>query len=134
MRVLSRLAGAYDTSHAQELTEGALDAHPGLRAIMSFTATSTRGAHAALKSRSLQQSIRLIGCEQDSDLISYVRNGEIAAVLAENTYQMGHEAVGLISASWGGKSMPAQIVVQPLLITRDNVHSAEDNLYKRFVR
>ena len=133
MRVLSRLAGAYDTSQAQELTDGALDAHPGLRAIVSFTATSTRGAHAALKSRSLQHSIRLIGCEQDSDLISSVRNGDIAAVLAENTYRMGYEAVGLISASWAGKPMPAQVVVPPMLITRDNADSAEAN-HKRFTR
>lgn len=134
MRVVSRLAGAYDTSHAQELTDRALDAHSGLRAIMSFTATSTRGALAALKSRSLQQSIRLIGCEQDSDLISYIRSGEITAVLAENTYRMGYEAVGLISAYWAGKPMPAQVVVPPMLITRDNVDSAEANFYTHFTR
>jgi ribose transport system substrate-binding protein len=82
----------------------------------------------------LQQSIRLIGCEQVSDLISYVRDREIAAVLAENTNRMGLEAVALISASWAGQPMPAQVVVPPLVITKDNVNTAEANLYKHYTR
>jgi ribose transport system substrate-binding protein len=131
IHVVSRIAGTYDTSRAEELTSDAVDAHPGLNAILSFTAAATRGVHAALRSRSLQ-AIRLVGCEQDSDLIGYVGTGEIAAVLAENTYRMGYEAVGLIADSLAGKPLPARSVVAPLLITKQNFNSAEASLFTSF--
>jgi ABC-type sugar transport system substrate-binding protein len=54
IRVVSRVGGANSTPRAEALTKGAIDSHPGLNAILSFTAASTRGVHSALKSRSLQ--------------------------------------------------------------------------------
>lgn len=134
IRVVSRGGGAYNAAHVEELANGVMDSHPELKAILSFTAVSTRGAYAALKSRSLQKAIRLVGCEQDSDLIGYVGAGEIAAIAAENTYRMGHDAVELISASWAGKPIPARSVTPPLLITKQNLNSAEASLFTSFPR
>jgi ribose transport system substrate-binding protein len=134
IHIVSRLGGAYNTSRVEEFTNGAVDSNPGLKAVLSFTANATRGVHAVLKGRSLQDAISLVGCEQDSDLIGYVGSGEIAAVLAENTYRMGYEAVGLIAASWAGKPIPTQSLVPPLLITKQNLNSAEANLYINFPR
>jgi len=134
IHIVSRVAGPYSTVRAEELTKGLLDSNPELKAVLCFTAVSTRGAHAALKNRSLQKQVRLVGCEQDSDLIGYVGTGEIAAVLAENTYRMGFEAVGLISNFLAGKPLPARSVVPPLLITKQNYNSAEASLYTSFPR
>ena len=78
--------------------------------------------------------ISLVDCEQDSDLITYVASGEIAAVSAENTYRMGYEAVELISASLAGKPLPSTSVVPPFLITKQNLHSAEASLLTGLVR
>ena len=47
--IVGRFGGPYNASRAEELTAGAVSSHPGLRAVLSLTATSTRGAHAALK-------------------------------------------------------------------------------------
>jgi ribose transport system substrate-binding protein len=134
IRVVSRVGSPHNTSRVEELTTGAVDSHPELKAVLSFTAASTRGVYAALKSRSRQGTIHLVGCEQDSDLVSYVASGEIDAILAENTYRMGYEAVGLISAAWAGKPIPAKSVIPPLLITRQNSNSAEANLFTSFPR
>jgi ribose transport system substrate-binding protein len=129
IRVVSRGGGAYNAARVEELTNGIVDAHPALKAVLSFTAVSTRGAYAALKSRSLQKAIRIVGCEQDSDLIDHVGAGEIAAIAAENTYRMGYDAVELISASWAGKPMPPMSVTPPLLITKQNFNSTEASLF-----
>jgi ribose transport system substrate-binding protein len=134
IHVVSRVVGAYDASRAEGLINAAVDSYPRLKGVLSFTAASTRGVYAALKSRSLQKSIGLVGCEQDSDLMGYVASGEIAAVLAENTYRMGYEAVGLISDSLAGKPLPARSVVPPLLITKQNFKTAEASLLTSFPR
>ncbi len=134
IRVVTRAGGVNNAQRAEELTNSALDSHPELQAVLSFTAASTRGVHAALKGRALRGTISLVGCEQDSDLIGYVGTGEIAAILAENTYRMGYEAVGLISGSLAGKPLPAHLMVPPFLITRQNFNSAEANLLTSFPR
>jgi len=129
IQVVSRVGGTYDTSHSEDLTNEIVQAHPDLKAILSFTAVSTRGVHAALHGRLVKPTITLVGCEQDSDLISYVGKGEIAAIVAENTYRMGYEGVGLIADYLAGKPLPARSVVSPLLITKQNLKSAEARLF-----
>ena len=125
IQVVSRVAGTYDSSRSEDLTNGIVSTHSELLAVLSFTAVSTRGVHAALKSRSLQQKVQLVGCEQDSDLIGYLGAGEIAALVGENTYRMGYEAVGQIADFLSGTPLPARSVVPPLLITQANLHTAE---------
>jgi ribose transport system substrate-binding protein len=134
IHVVSRVPGTYDASRVEDYTNGIVGSHPDLKGVLSFTAASTRGVHAALNSRSRQQTITLVGCEQDSDLIGYVGTGEIAAIVAENTYRMGYEAVGLIVDSLAGKPVPARSVVPPLLITKQNFNGAEARLFTSFPR
>lgn len=134
IRIVSRLAGAYNTSRTEELTNDALDSHPALQAILTFTATSTRGVYNVLKSRSLQKTIHLVGCEQDSDLIDYLGKGEIAAIVAKNTYRMGYDAVGLIADTLAGKPLPARSVVPPLMIMKQNLNAPEARLFTGFPR
>ncbi len=129
IHIVRRSAGAYSASRSEEVTNSTVDAHPELKAILSFTATSTRGVYTVLKSRSLQQAIQLVGCEQDSDLMDYLSKGEIAAIVAENTYRMGYQAVELIAASMAGKPLPTLSVVPPMLLTKGNINSAEASLF-----
>jgi ribose transport system substrate-binding protein len=133
IHVVSRVSGTNDT-RSEDLTDGILQEHPDLKAVISFTAASTRGVHAALCSRSLQRTVILVGCEQDSDLLTYVGMGEIAAIVAENTYRMGYEAIGLIADSLAGKPLPARSVIPPLLIAKENLDGAESRLFTSFPR
>ena len=132
IHVVSRGLGTYINSRVEALTNAALDSNPGLSAILSFTAVATRGVYSVLKSRALQPAVTLVGCDQDSDLIGYVESGEIAAIVAENTYRMGYEAVGLISDAWAGKPLPARSLVAPLLITKQNLNSVEASVFTSF--
>lgn len=134
IRVVARLGGANNADRAEELTSGAIDSHPELKALLTLTASSTRGAHAALKIHSPRGSIQLVGCEQDSDLMSYLSNGEIAAIVGEDTYRMGYDAIALIAASWAGKPIPSRSVVPSLLITKQNISSPETRLLVSFPR
>jgi ribose transport system substrate-binding protein len=132
IQVVTRVSGAYNATRAEELAIDVMDSYPELNAFLSLTAVSTRAVHAAIKGRSAQSAVRIVGCEQDSDLIGYVGTGEISAIVAEDTYRMGHAAVELITAAWSGTPIPAQSVVAPLLITRQNLNTAEVNRFVSF--
>ena len=129
IRVVSRRGGAFSASTAQETATAVLAEHHDLKAILTFTANATRGVHAALKSRSERADVSLVGCEQDSDLIEYIGTGEIAAVVAMNTYHMAYEAVDALAAAWAGEPMPPLSVVPPMLITKQSLPSTEARSY-----
>jgi ribose transport system substrate-binding protein len=125
IQVVSRAAAAYNANRAEEMTVDVMESYPGLKAVLSFTAVATRGVHAAVKGRGDKGSIQIVGCEQDSDLIAYLGTGEISAIVAEDTYRMGYEAVEVVTAAWSGMPIPARSVIPPLLITKQNLQSAE---------
>lgn len=119
--IVARIGSPTNIGWVEEQTTAILQAHSGLKAIVSLTAASTRGAHSALRNRQMQGRVVLVGCEQDSDIIAWLRAGEVDGVVAENSYQMGYEGVRLISAILNRKPVPLRTVVPPTLLTRDNV-------------
>ena len=125
IHTVGKRMGAYNGAEAQQITAELLQAHPELDALFSFTAVSTRGAYFALKSMGRIRDVKLVGCEQEGDLLDLVSQGEIDSLLLEDTYQMGRKALELIAAHQQGKRVPASISLRPLLVTRENINSPE---------
>ncbi len=125
IRTVGKRMGAYNGAEAQQVTAELLNSHPDLDALFSFTAVSTRGAYFALKRAGRIKRVRLIGCEQEGDLLDLVSQGEIDSLLLEDTYQMGRKALECIAALRQGKPVAARVSLRPLLVTRDNINSPE---------
>lgn len=132
IRLVNRGGSAYNATLTEEYTNETMDLHPELKAILSLTAAATRGVYTALKSRAPQPRVQIVGCEQDADLLNYLDAGEIAALVAEDAYRMGHEAVERIAEARAGKPMPAKTVVPPLLLTKDNLNSPAASVFTSF--
>ncbi|MGH9583229.1 MAG: sugar ABC transporter substrate-binding protein, partial [Bryobacteraceae bacterium] len=124
IRVVSRGPGAFNAAEAQESLIAALSSNPRLSAVFALTAVSTRAAYFTLKSSSRHLHTALVGCEQDSDMINRVRAGEINAILAEDTYQMGFLAMRQIRARLSHRPVPPVTILSPVLVTRENASSA----------
>lgn len=129
IHVVARAPGAFDAAEAQEAVSAMLDSHPELDGILSLTAVSTRAAYATLPHRFVQRQVKLVGCEQDYDLLSYLHDGEIEAIVAENTYRMGYEAINRIASYREGKAMESTLTIPPLVITKRNLGSPETDVF-----
>ena len=125
VRIVARGPGAFNAAEAQQATFAVLSSNPRINAVLSLTNVATRAAFFALKSRSELGNIKLMGCDQDGDMIAQVKLGTIDSVLAEDTYRMGYEAVKQIIARLSADSVPGSTVLPPLLITRENATSPE---------
>jgi ribose transport system substrate-binding protein len=137
IRVVTRGPGAFNAAEAQESLIAALSANHELSAVFALTAVSTRAVYFTLKSTD-RRGIILVGCEQDADMINRVRAGEINAILAEDTYQMGYLAIRQIHAFLAHRKVSAVTVLPPVLITPENASAAPiarlvDN-YKRIIQ
>lgn len=121
LHIVERRSTSFAFAEAEETAEETIRSTPHLRAIVALDITQTRGAYFALMEEHAHGRVVLIGCDQDLDLVRQVRAGTIDAIIAENTFAMGYEAMQQIASLRSGRPVKAQIVIAPILITRHNV-------------
>ncbi len=122
IRVVKRF-GSFNFPHEQQVAEETIRANPDLDAVVALTATSTIAAMTALDDMRPDRQIRIIGFDPES--LSSLDNPNLDSLVIENTQKMGAEAVSLIIAKLHGQHGPAVTQFEPVLITRENVNSAE---------
>ncbi|MGA2351418.1 MAG: substrate-binding domain-containing protein [Terracidiphilus sp.] len=110
-------------SQEQQVTERLLAKSSQVDAILALTEASTRGAYYALTDFDKISGTRLIGFDQD--LLVPIHNGGIDSVIMQNTYQMGRVAMKLMDEEMHGGASRSYVMVQPQLVTRENIDSAQ---------
>jgi len=123
MVIEERRSTSFSFAEAEETAEETIHASPRLRVIFTLNVNETRAVYGALVATGFQGKIALIACDQDLDLMHHVRSGSIDSLIAQDTYAMGYEAVQLIHKQLMGEETNREIVVQPVLITRQNIDS-----------
>jgi ribose transport system substrate-binding protein len=124
--VLDPLPGRFRINLAEQDTEELLASHPQLDAIFTLTVGATRGVYRGLKLKQRIPQVRLVACDQDLDLLYYLRRGEIDSLVAENTFAMGYQAARLIAEHRGNEQQAGRLVrFAPRLVTRANVDTPE---------
>lgn len=126
IQVLTRLGGAYVPARAEEYLRAELDRHPHIAGVLGLSASATRGALAALKGQN--KKLPLIACEQDTDLLAALAQGDVAAIVAEDTHRMGRTAIQHIAANLNGAPMPAPTRIEPVILTKDNQNNSGHQL------
>jgi ribose transport system substrate-binding protein len=127
--VLDPLPGRFRTNLAEQDTEELLASHPELDAMFTLTVGATRGVYRGLKLKQRIRQVHLVACDQDLDLVYYLRLGEIDSLVAENTFAMGYQATRLITQHRArrtpGNAQGRVLRFAPRLVTRDNVDTPE---------
>lgn len=113
--------GAASYAEAEETTENAIRADQRLHVIFALNVNQARAAFAALQATGQVGRIALIVCDQDLDLLHHLRTGGIDTILAQNTRQMGAQAIAAIDALRNNREVPLRQIVEPVLVTPENV-------------
>ena len=125
MHLIAHLRGGARSGQAEQQVEETLQRHPDLDAIVSIGIVETRVASIALGSRTDKRHILLVGFDQDLDLMYRVRHGGIDAMVAQDTFHMGKQAMEMILAAQRGTPMVPKTLVPPVLVTRETIDSPE---------
>jgi ribose transport system substrate-binding protein len=123
IRVVVRQLSLSSVPQEQEAAEELLSRGEKLDAIVALSLASTRGAYYALAEFGKANVIKLVGFDQD--LIPPIRTGGIDAIVAQNTYEMGRRAMDLMDGELHGTAGATELLVPPVLMTRENVDSPE---------
>jgi ribose transport system substrate-binding protein len=123
--IVEKRLGSSNTAEVQQIAQEILMEHPVLDAIIALDVTATEGSWAALTGLRKGKRVKLIGCEQEVDLMAGIRHGDIDSVVVENTYEMGFRAIQSIAARLHGGPVPDRVELKPVLVTKANIDSAE---------
>jgi len=96
---------------------------PHLSAIIAVNIGATRAAVAAIRAAHAQGRIRIIGCDQTTDLLYLVRSGEVDSIAIQDMRSMGAIAVHDLWAARHGQPAPAVSHVPMFLVTMENINA-----------
>lgn len=122
IHIVERHTGSFNVPHEQEVAEEALEAHPDLDAIVTLMWSSARGAMSTIDNNPKKFRAKVISFDPEDILFT---SPSLDSVVVQNTRKMGNLAVRLIHARLSGKSAPALITLEPILVTRANANSEE---------
>lgn len=115
--------GSFNIPHEQKVAEETLRANPDLDAVVALTATSTFGALSALQNVHTTRRIHVIGF--DPDTLARFENPNLDSLVLEDTQRMGAESIRQIIGKIHGLTGPLVTQIEPILVTRQNLNSAE---------
>ena len=100
-----------------EAAENILTANPDLAGIFASAEPASAGAALALKSRGLSGKVKLVAFDASDDLIADLKGGSISALVVQDPFQMGFQAVKTLVDKLHGVT-PAKQIDLPARVVR----------------
>ena len=117
IHVVDKRMGSFNVPHEQQVAEEALKANPSLDAIVALMDATMQGALSTIDSNPAYRSVKVIGFDPGSTSFS---SASLDSVIVQDMPEMGNRAINVILATRAGRTMPAQTVLEPMLVTREN--------------
>jgi ribose transport system substrate-binding protein len=109
---------------AAQVTLAELQKNPGIVAIFATNLFSAEGAATGIRQAGKAGKVKVVGFDAEPDEITALQQGTVQALIAQQPYQIGVDAVDQTLAALGGKSVTAKIGTGSTIITTANLKSA----------
>ena len=124
--VVEKVADGAATT-GRDVMAGIIAAYPELRGVFASNLIMTKGAAEALaenKTNRTGDKINLVGFDSDDEIVKFLQDGTIAALVVQDPFRMGYDAVKTALAASKGEQVPAHIDTGATVITKANMNSA----------
>ena len=109
IHIVATQFGMSDRAKARTAAENILTAHPNLAGIFASAEPSSVGVALALKARNMGGKTKYVAFDSSDSLIEDMKDGIIDAMVVQDPFHMGYEAVKSIVDKWNGKVPPKRI-------------------------
>lgn len=116
-----------DRAKALGVAENILAAHPEIVGIFASSEPCSIGAAKALKSRDLANKVKLVGFDSTETLIDDMKAGVIQALVVQDPFKMGYEAVRTLCDKLDGKTPAKRIDLSAVVVTAADLDKPEIN-------
>lgn len=105
--------------------ENILSAHPDLGGFFASAEPGSVGISQALKSRGLVGKVRVVGFDFTDPLLEDLRAGVFDALVVQDPFKMGYEAVRAVTDKLNGKTPLKQIDLPAVVVTKADLEKPE---------
>src|SRR3954453_11583519 len=119
--VADRVADGQPTTGLNIMTD-LITASPNLRGVFASNLIMAQGPGQAIAENDLGDKIKLIGFDNDERLVSFLKEGVIAALVVQDPYRMGYDGVKTALAASKGEAVPAEVDTGVNVITKANMN------------
>jgi ribose transport system substrate-binding protein len=123
--VVARQYGMSDRAKSMGAAENMLTAHPDLNGMFASSEPSSVGASLALKGRGLSGKVRLVGFDASEGLVGDLKGGTIDALVVQDPFKIGYEAVRTLVDKLQGHTPPRQMDLNAIVVTTENADQPE---------
>jgi ribose transport system substrate-binding protein len=123
IQIVEKQFGNAEVATSLTKAENILTAHPDLDGVFSSNESSSMGFAQALRDRKTR--IKMVGFDWSPSLLDDVKHSVIAALVVQNPFRMGQEAVRLAVDKLDGKPVEKMNALAPKLIDKDNLDTPE---------
>ena len=121
IQIVARQFGMSDRAKAREAAENILAAHTDLDGIFASAEPSSVGAALAIKARGLADRVNLVAFDSTDGLIEDLKTGVIDALVVQDPFKMGYEAVKTQVDHLNGVTPPKRIDLSARVITKPDL-------------
>ena len=100
---------------------------PELRGVFASNLVMAQGAAQAVaenKTNKTGDKINLVGFDWDDELVKFLQNGTIAALVVQDPFRMGYDGIKIALAASRGEQVPANVDTGANIITKANIGAA----------
>lgn len=119
--IAAKQYGMSDRSKSMAAAENMLTAHPDLDGFFCSTEPSATGTALAVKSRGATGKVKIVAFDSNESMIADLRGGVIQAMVVQDPFKIGFEAVRTIHDKLSGKTPPKRMDLEGRVITLENV-------------
>ena len=114
-------------STGRDIMKEIITANPELRGVFASNLIMAQGAAQAVaesKTNKTGDKINLIGFDSDDQLVKFLQDGTIAALVVQDPFRMGYDSVETALAASKGEQVPATVDIGANVVTKANINSA----------
>jgi ribose transport system substrate-binding protein len=116
-----------DATTGRDVMLDIIASYPELRGVFVSNPIMAKGAAEVLvehKTNKTGDKINLVGFGSDDQLVRFLQDGTVAALVVQDPFRMGYEGVKIALAASKGEQVPASVDTEAIVITKANMNSA----------
>jgi ribose transport system substrate-binding protein len=125
IKVVATQFGMSDRAKSRAAAENILTAHPDLDGMFASSEPSSVGASLAIKGQGLSGKVKLVVFDSSDTLIEDMRAGTISAMVVQDPFKMGYEAVKTLVDKLNGQTPPKRIDLNAVVVRKEDLDKPE---------
>ena len=114
-----------DRSKALSVSEDFLSRAPDLAGMFGSNESAAVGVFRAVQNRGKKGQVKVVGFDASSDLLEALRDGTIEALVVQNPFRIGHDAVVAAIAAIRRQPVEKRVDTGVVVVTKENLESAQ---------